>query len=60
MNGVADRVLNGTAWLSLARAIVNVLSILSTIVLARLLAPVRGSLDRLGVPALGRVERVSV
>lgn len=39
MSSVANRLLKGTAWLSLARVIVNVLSVLSTFVLARLLAP---------------------
>ncbi len=39
MKSVTDRVLKGTVWLSVARAIVNALSVLSTIVLARLLAP---------------------
>lgn len=39
MNSVTNRLLKGTVWLSLARIIVNLLSVLSTFVLARLLAP---------------------
>jgi O-antigen/teichoic acid export membrane protein len=39
MNNVASRLMKGSLWLSAARALVNVLSLVSTIVLARLLSP---------------------
>ena len=39
MNNVSGRLIKGSAWMSASRAIVNVLSLLSTIVLARLLVP---------------------
>lgn len=39
MNNVSGRLIKGSAWLSAARAIVNALAMLSTILLARLLVP---------------------
>lgn len=45
---VTHRLVKGTAWLSLARLFVNALSVLSTFVLARLLAP-----SDFGLVALG-------
>jgi len=39
MSDVRQRLIKGSAWLSAARAVVNGLSLLSTIVLARLLSP---------------------
>jgi lipopolysaccharide exporter len=39
MNNVANRLLKGTAWITGARVIVNVLALLTTFVLARLLMP---------------------
>lgn len=36
---IAERLLKGSAWLGLARVLVNALAVLSTVVLARLLAP---------------------
>ncbi len=39
MSDVRNRLIKGSAWLSAARAVVNGLSLLSTIVLARLLSP---------------------
>jgi len=39
MNGITDRVLRGTVLVSLARIVVNILSMLSTIVLAWFLVP---------------------
>ena len=39
MNNVSGRLIKGSAWMSASRAIVNVLALLSTIILARLLVP---------------------
>lgn len=36
---ITDRLIKGTAWLGVSRIIVNALSVLSTVLLARLLAP---------------------
>ncbi|HEY5806379.1 MAG TPA: lipopolysaccharide biosynthesis protein, partial [Povalibacter sp.] len=47
MKNVSGRLIKGSAWLSASRAIVNVLSLLSTILLARLLVP-----DDFGVVSL--------
>lgn len=47
MDNITSRLIKGTAWLSLARVFINALSILSTFVLARLLAP-----DDFGLVAL--------
>src|SRR6188768_3585386 len=47
MKNVSGRLIKGSAWLSASRAIVNALSLLSTILLARLLVP-----DDFGVVSL--------
>lgn len=47
MSDIRGRLVKGSAWLSAARAVVNALSMLSTIVLARLLVP-----DDFGLVAL--------
>ncbi len=47
-NSIKHRLLKGTAWLAFARVLVNALSILSTFVLARLLAPADFGLVALG------------
>src|SRR5687768_17418306 len=39
MSNISRRLMKGSAWLSAARAVVNALSMLSTILLARLLLP---------------------
>jgi lipopolysaccharide exporter len=39
MNNVSGRLIKGSAWMSASRIVVNVLSLLSTIILARLLVP---------------------
>lgn len=47
-NSITNRLIKGTAWLSMARLLVNLLSILSTFVLARLLTPADFGLVALG------------
>ena len=47
MKNISGRLIKGSAWLSASRAIVNALSVLSTILLARLLVP-----DDFGVVSL--------
>ena len=39
MSGIKNKLIKGTAWLSISRLIINSLAMLSTIVLARLLSP---------------------
>lgn len=39
MNGIAGRLIKGTAWIGGARLLINVLAVLSTFVLARMLTP---------------------
>jgi lipopolysaccharide exporter len=39
MGNISGRLIKGSAWLSAARAVVNALSVLSTVLLARLLVP---------------------
>ncbi|CAN7728692.1 lipopolysaccharide biosynthesis protein [Pseudorhodoferax sp. LjRoot39] len=59
MNDIKHRLVKGTAWLSLARVIINALSILSTFVLARLLAPEDFGLVALGTTLMLLVTEVT-
>lgn len=59
MNSVAGRLIKGSAWLSAARAVVNSLSLLSTIVLARLLSPSDFGLVALGTTMMALVTSIT-
>jgi lipopolysaccharide exporter len=56
---ISSRLAKGTAWLSLARLLVNALSIVSTFVLARLLAPADFGLVALGTTLMLVVTEVT-
>lgn len=56
---ITHRLVKGTAWLSLARLLVNALSVLSTFVLARLLAPSDFGLVALGTTMMLVVTEVT-
>lgn len=59
MSSIKHRLLKGTAWLAFARLLVNALSILSTFVLARLLAPADFGLVALGTTLMLLVSEVT-
>lgn len=59
MSTLRGRLIKGSVWLSAARAIVNLLSILSTIVLARLLLPADFGLVALATTMLAIVTSIS-
>ncbi|HEU4485441.1 MAG TPA: lipopolysaccharide biosynthesis protein [Povalibacter sp.] len=59
MANISSRLMKGSAWLSASRAIVNALSILSTIVLARLLVPADFGLVALATTMLMIISSVT-
>lgn len=59
MSNISGRLMKGSAWLSAARAVVNALSMLSTILLARLLLPSDFGLVALATTMLAIVTSVT-
>ena len=59
MNNVSGRLIKGSAWMSASRVVVNALSLLSTIILARLLVPEDFGLVSLAMTFLAIVVSVT-
>ncbi|MBX7483450.1 lipopolysaccharide biosynthesis protein [Qipengyuania qiaonensis] len=59
MTTIASRMLSGSAWLSGARIVTNILSFVSTIVLARLLAPADFGIVALGTTLMAILSSIT-
>lgn len=59
MENLAGRVLRGSVWISASRAIINVLGVVSTIVMARLLVPADFGLVAIGTTMLAILAAVT-